>query len=299
MTLRRTGREVVLDLAGRAALETHRRMPQHCGDGRVAINELARDLDVTIKVEPGLQAPARWHRLASKQPPQSRLWDDPLPGPSDIVLVRPELGTAARRFAIAHELAHILLHRGDVRPAAPLALNQEELFANAFAAELLVPLHLRHQAREAFRLEEAPTGLTALANSVGVSLRILLRLAARERWMAGIDRVWLDVRVRPNRFTGLDERPRIFDAVLDRHRWFLPGNRSVRGALGDDRWLATGGRRARMNGRMDISRWVPGDPPRSVHEQVPVSVESLWLQRPGAHAGVEILARVAMLRGTA
>lgn len=242
--------------------------------------------------------PARqWKQFSgASQLFQARLWGDQSPAATDIIFIHPELVASARRFAVAHELAHILLYRREVHPSAPLAIVQEELFANTFAAELLVPLHRRGEARETFRRAGAPGELAALAGALGASLRILLRLADRDQWMDSLDRAWLDVRVRPNRFTGHDTRPRIFDLVLDRSRWFLPTNRSVRGVLGSDQWLSTGGRRARMDGRMDISRWVGGEPPRSVHEHVPVSVESLRLQRPGAHAGVEILARVAFLR---
>ena len=291
-------REGVLALARSAALNVHQRMPEHCRARRVAVSELARDFGVTIKTEPGLQAPARWHRLIDNRPNQRRLWDEQLTAPIDIIFIRPELGDGARRFAVAHELAHVLLHRGDVRPSAPLAVSHEELFANAFAGELLVPMHHRAEARETFRIASTPSDLAALAGSFGASIGILMRLADREQWMEGVDRAWLDIRLRPNRFTGLDVRLRIFDSVLDRRRWFLPGNRSVRGALGGDQWLSTRGRRAGMDGWMDISRWIDGESRRSVHERVRVNVESLRLQRAGADAGVETLAHVAFLSET-
>ncbi len=56
-----------------------------------------------------------------------------------------------RRFSLAHELGHFLLHKGDVfvdakvnfrNRLSSLGIDREEIEANAFAAELLMPSNL-------------------------------------------------------------------------------------------------------------------------------------------------------------
>jgi predicted transcriptional regulator len=55
-----------------------------------------------------------------------------------------------RRFTIAHEIGHFMLHPGRLRPERDGLVNEamraEEREADAFAAELLMPEHLVRQA---------------------------------------------------------------------------------------------------------------------------------------------------------
>ena len=94
-----------------------------------------------------------------------------------------------QRFTIAHELGHFLLH-GRARAAhtvfldrkfvwrrdseSELATNPEEIEANQFAAELLVPLAILHDDVESGEYDlENDRHLTRLAKRYGVSLQTL------------------------------------------------------------------------------------------------------------------------------
>jgi hypothetical protein len=257
------------------------------------VSQLARELGIAVRTQHGLDAPARWHNVRPVPSATPRLWND---GPStlDVIYVRAGLRDSARRFAIAHEIGHVVLHRRTGGRSTRLGVAFQERFANTFAAELLVPRTLRAEIREQFRSADEPALLLRVADRLGVSPRTLLRRAHLDEWLTDLDRAWLDIRVRPNFYTGRDRRARVFDAVLDRHRWFLPRNRSVAGLLGSDDWLSAGGRRLTMAGHIDISRWVDSDPPRSVHDDVPARVNALRLRRPASSPAMEILACLEM-----
>jgi predicted transcriptional regulator len=66
------------------------------------------------------------------------------------VSVRSNGGERRRRFSIAHEIGHFVLHPGQARYERGGAVNEamrvREREANAFAAELLMPEHLVRQA---------------------------------------------------------------------------------------------------------------------------------------------------------
>lgn len=135
---------------------------------------------------------------------QHNLFDDDISG----VLVRDAGGTAIigvqsahhparQRFTIAHELGHLLLHQGDpvhvdkqfrlnFRSAvSATAQDIEEIEANAFAAEILMPD--KFLKRDAFRLSfdiEDETQVRALAKRYAVSaqamsIRLVNLIAAR------------------------------------------------------------------------------------------------------------------------
>ncbi len=266
-------------------------------DLRVPVMELARRLGIVIHRRSELGATARWHRrLLCENRAAPRLWDS---GPTivDIVELRRGLRYSAQRFAIAHEIGHILLHRHHPELAARLPLESEELFAHTFAAELLVPRRARHELANRVRRMEQPSELLRLADALGVSPSVVLRFAREEAWLAETDRVWLDIRHIPNRYTHRERRLRIHDAVFDRRRWYVPTNRSVAGVFGSDIWLAALGRKARtMTCSMAISRRNSVARPRYVSCQTPVTVTAVGLQRLGPDRGMELLA-VATIRG--
>ncbi|MEM7245998.1 MAG: ImmA/IrrE family metallo-endopeptidase [Acidobacteriota bacterium] len=100
-------------------------------------------------------------------------------GDRGIIRVREGLTSPRRRFCIAHELGHFLLHGGTSQLASctlemidDYRASREELEANAFAAELLLP-------RAAFQERcgaGAPTAdrVRTLADEFGVSLTATL-----------------------------------------------------------------------------------------------------------------------------
>ena len=272
-------------------LRLERDAPELCRRRRVAIVRIAERLEIAVHTQADLDAPARWHQVRQMSSRAPRLWEE-RSTVADIVYVRAGLRDSARRFAIAHEIGHVLLHRRSRGRAISVA--HQERFANTFAAELLIPRVRRAEVRELFRAANDPALLLSISDALGVSPRTLLRRAHVDDWLEGLDRIWLDIRVRPNHYTGRDRRARVFDAVLDRRNWFLPRNRSITGLLGRDDWLATTGRRMAMSGHIDISRWVHEDLPRSVHDDVPANVTALRLRRPASSPAMEVLACVEL-----
>lgn len=72
------------------------------------------------------------------------------PGGGDVVLVNSLTAKTRQRFTVAHELGHLLLHEAPLQVDRPLsvrfrdersslAVDQEEIEANRFAAALLMP----------------------------------------------------------------------------------------------------------------------------------------------------------------
>ena len=277
--------------AASAARGVEEASPMLCRRWRVDVTRLASDLDIVIRSRDDLRARARWHRVTGRPSVEPRLWGDEEATYVDIIEVQSSLPEATRRFAIAHEIGHVVLYRRLGARANELPTTQQERFANSFAAELLVPRAHRTQIMEDFRAAADPVALLRIASSLAVSPRTLLRFAATHDWLRALDRVWLDVRSLPNRHTNRDQRLRVFDAVLDRERWFVPGNRSVAGILGSDEWLAhAGGRTRRFQAHMDISRRTTEPPSRFVHHSVPVQLSALRLRQTSASHGMQFLA---------
>jgi IrrE N-terminal-like domain len=275
-----------------AARRVVRERPQRLGPSGVDLGGLAEDLGVRIVARRNLGVLARWHRLRRATPTEPRLWEEE-PDEADVVHLRSNAQTSARRFAIAHELGHAVLDREFDGRSTELPVGDQERFATAFAAELLLPQSLARSLRSRFR--EAPDVLSVLhlAQSVGAPPRVLLVRASRENWLVGLDVVWLDIRTLPNPATGRDMRPRLRDYVRDRTRWWLPPNRSVRGLFGDDGWLVRADREMAMSGSIDISRR-RGSPAKWVHEWVPAEVAAFRMRTPGPGHGAEVLARVQL-----
>jgi hypothetical protein len=266
-------------------------VPELAHGWRVRVGTLARRLGIAVTVREDLAVPARWRREdRAARTGMHQLWADD-PQVTDVIDIRPDLRESARRFALAHEIGHVVLYREFERLAERLSLREHEQFANAFAVELLVPRGARTELAARFRSAEQPVELLRLADALGVSPRTLLRFANRDRWMQGLDVIWFDIRCMPNRYTGRDRRLRVFDSVLDRQRWFVPGNRSVVGAFGGDGWLLEMTRRTRhAELELDISRRSLADGPRYIREPVTASVSALRLRHAVGDRGMEVLA---------
>ena len=100
---------------------------------------------------------------------------------------------AAQMFTLAHELAHLWLGASalsDSEAAPPVEARREEVWCNAVAAELLVPLAaLRAELREA---EALPQALSRLARTFKVSTLVILRRLLDAGWLdrARFDAAW-------------------------------------------------------------------------------------------------------------
>ncbi len=107
-------------------------------------------------------------------------------GDTRAIVVRENGDERRRRFTIAHEIGHFVLHPGRVRPerggATTEAMRREEREADAFAADLLMPEHLVRQA-----VAEQGADLHRLADRFDVSVSAMqvrlsrLGILARER----------------------------------------------------------------------------------------------------------------------
>jgi hypothetical protein len=295
---------LIVSKARSAARRLAAQAPEHCGGWRVGVRGLADTLGIEVRHRSDLRAPARWHRVRARPAKQPTLWDEPhAPAAEhDLILLRSDLPEAARRFALAHEIGHAVLQRErDMHRYLDTRLRSSsglvECYANAFAAELLLPTKHIAVIRARLRNASDPIELLQVASSLGVSPQTLLYRAEEERWMAGLGRIWLDIRVLPNRFTGCDRRPRIHRAVLDQRRWFLPSNRSMAGALGNDSWLSGVDPHRSFTGLLEISEHTrDSDSRRWVQKKMPVEVSARRLRHTSKVAGIDFLACVEMRR---
>ena len=100
---------------------------------------------------------------------------------------------AAQMFTLAHELAHLWLGASALsnsEAAPPAEARREEVWCNAVAAELLVPLAvLRVELRDA---EPLPQALARLARAFKVSTLVILRRLLDTGWLdrAPFDAAW-------------------------------------------------------------------------------------------------------------
>ncbi len=112
-------------------------------------------------------------------------------GARRIVVVNQSHSEVRKRFTIAHELGHLALHRGDKvhvdhefrinlrDPRSATAENVEEVEANAFAANLLMPAEWIWSELDAHLIDPGDdTQIALLADRYGVSQQaILIRIA--------------------------------------------------------------------------------------------------------------------------
>jgi len=262
----------------------------------VQVAGLAVDLRVEVETRTGMRGRARWQRVRIRDPLRdATLWAT-APVQRDVIHLRDGLRASTRRFALAHELGHVIMHRYHQPLAGALSVAGHERFANVFAAELLVSRSHREELIGRFRGTLDPVGLLQLADSLGISPQTLLRFARRENWLEGLDHGWVDIRVLANRYTGADCRPRVYDATFDRSRWFLPRNRSVTGAFGTDSWLANADLEVTESEQtVKISRCREHVVPRFVQALVRARLLAVRLYRTSAPYGMEYLASAELL----
>jgi hypothetical protein len=277
----------------RAARRILREFPHRIESSGVELEGLAQELEVKVVPQRELPTLGRWHRFRRPPGPELRLWSEEAPE-ADVVHLKTDIdNTPRRRFVLAHEIGHAVLHRQLDGRSMELPISEQEQFANAFAAELLLPSSMAGRLREPFQQLTDVLELLRLAGSVRVPARVLLIRAKRENWLEGVDVLWVDIRTVPNRFTGRERRLRVFDSVCDKSRWFLPSNKSVKGTFGDDTWLVGMGPKARAGGRIKISRR-SGSPPKFVNTSVPAETVAFRLRSPKSDFGPEVLARVCL-----
>jgi Zn-dependent peptidase ImmA (M78 family)/DNA-binding XRE family transcriptional regulator len=99
------------------------------------------------------------------------------PGHPTIIFVREGQPTDRRRFTLAHEIGHLMLHR--------VAGEKVEEQANAFAAELLMPAT---EARARLHAGVRLATLRTLKPAWGVSLAFLINRAAQEGFLSAVQK---------------------------------------------------------------------------------------------------------------
>ena len=115
---------------------------------------------------------------------------DPL---APLVFVNGSDPKAAQMFTLAHELAHLWLGASalsNIGAAPRLGFRQEEIWCNAVAAEVLVPLAiLRAELRNG---EPLPDTLSRLARTFKVSTLVVLRRLLDAKWLerSSFDEAW-------------------------------------------------------------------------------------------------------------
>jgi len=120
---------------------------------------------------------------AAREPFQSEAALVPL-GDSHAIVLRGTGDERRRRFTIAHEIGHFVLHADRVAPERGGKVNQagraQEREADAFAAELLMPEHLVRQAvlevgadsaRLAGRFEVSEQAMSVRLRRLGLAVR--------------------------------------------------------------------------------------------------------------------------------
>ena len=198
------------------------------------------------------------------------------------IMVRADLPQPAFRFVVAHEIGHAVLLRKHPLLADRWELTQREVFANTFACQLLVPPQSRSEFAQRFRDMGHARNLLGLASDFGLSPYSMLAFADTERvCFSGSESIWLRVKNRPNRFTGVDARLRVATAHYDRERYYVPTNQSVRSLCGEDDWLSAcemGGSVSLDRGSITVSILEKTDHPKYRRSRVAASLSATKLR---------------------
>jgi IrrE N-terminal-like domain len=203
------------------------------------------------------------------------------------------------RFAVAHEIGHAILLRKYPDTARRWGVGRREVFATAFATELLTSPETRDRMAASFRTLADPLALLKVASQMRLSPDALLTIAAQERsWIEGLDKVWLRVKYVANAVTHRHPKLRIVSAYYDTSRFYIPINQGLSRFAGDDGWLASFpvGAAVRHSSTLTLRVRQPAPAvPNFVTKEVPAVLSALRLQPSAAdHADhLIILAEVA------
>ena len=152
----------------------------------------------------------------------------------DRISVKRGLSSAIGRFVVAHEIGHAVLHQRRPDLALNWSRRASEVFADAFAAELLFPPALRMACRDEVREAASPSALLKIANQFGVTPSCLLDfVSSQDGWLSGVSRIWLRIKLSPNMRRGGDVKLRIVSVHADPMKVFLAKNRSAERVLPD------------------------------------------------------------------
>lgn len=223
-------------LARELAHDVAKQHPRYFAGRRTAIRELASRFGLTVETSSGQSARAILE--ITDAGPERHLWQDRASS-TGVVRLRGDLAEGTERFAIAHELGHFLLHSNMGDFAMTLTQDLAEVFANEFAAQVLVPEANRDALRASFAATVSPRALTSIARTAGLSPSALLTFASQNQWFKELPIIWLDIRYMLNVHTHRDARLRVHACYSDRSRWFIPRNRSMEGLFGETAWLAS------------------------------------------------------------
>ncbi len=202
---------------------------------------------------------------------------------SPTIAVQAGLDHNVSRFAVAHEIGHVVLL--NKYPAArEWATERREEFANIFAIEVLASPEIRREMASTFRNLSEPAGLLRLAARMGFSIHGLLSLATRDRsWISALNKIWLRVKYVENNYTHRDPKLRIVTAHYDCDRYFVACNQSLARFAGDDSWLASlpPGSVARHDTKIAVALRRPAPAlPKFLSRRLPATLSALRL-RPG------------------
>jgi hypothetical protein len=186
------------------------------------------------------------------------------------------------RYAAAHQLGHAILLNKYSNDVKRWDSGRREVFASAFAAELLTLPETRARTSAAFRTLADPLSLFKLASQMGLSPIALLTVATQERsWTEGLDKVWLRVSCIENVFTRRGLRWRIVSAYYDKSRFYIPTNQVLARFAGDDGWLDSLSVGAMVHHRAAIRvklRQPPPAMPKLLSKQVSAGLSAMRLQ---------------------
>jgi len=135
-------------------------------DAPVAVVSIAKDLGVNV-----------WEMHDLPEGFSGKLWRDPVNGGASgfSIGVRASEAVTRKRFTVAHEIAHFILHRNrldgglveDIMYRGGLS-NREETQANQMAADILMPFPLINRL-----VDEGESSIEKLAARLQVSLQAL------------------------------------------------------------------------------------------------------------------------------